>query len=122
MTDQCSTCIYCVPDSSNNYYCTKSLPDLVRNKVTAASDDHSAWPLVQANWWCSSGADMTNGRPFGLHPDGPIVTVAALPPAATVGQRHMVSDAQNRNFGTTVSGGGSNVVPVFSDGSNWLIG
>jgi hypothetical protein len=34
----------------------------------------------------------------------------------------MVSDAQNRNFGTTVSGGGSNVVPVFSDGTSWLIG
>ena len=55
------------------------------------------------------------------------VAVSALPAAATVGAgtRGFVSDstvAASGNFGVTVTGGGSNKVPVFSDGTNWLIG
>ena len=55
------------------------------------------------------------------------VAVSALPAAATVGAgtRGFVSDstvAASGNFGATVTGGGSNNVPVFSDGTNWLIG
>ena len=53
-------------------------------------------------------------------------TVANLPTASTnTAARFMVSDstvAASSNFGATVAGGGSNVVPVFSDGTNWLIG
>ena len=57
----------------------------------------------------------------------PPVTVSALPAAATAGAgtRGFVSDstvAASGNFGATVTGGGSNNVPVFSDGTNWLIG
>ncbi len=54
------------------------------------------------------------------------VTVSSLPAAASsTGYRYMVSDstvAASGNFGATVAGSGSNVVPVFSDGTNWLIG
>ena len=54
------------------------------------------------------------------------VLVSALPAAASsTGYRFMVSDstvAASGNFGATVAGSGSNVVPVFSDGTNWLIG
>jgi len=53
-------------------------------------------------------------------------TVASLPTASSnTGHRYMVSDstvAASGNFGATVVGSGSNVVPVFSDGTNWLIG
>jgi len=53
-------------------------------------------------------------------------TVAALPTASSnTGVRYMVSDstvAASGNFGATVAGSGSNVVPVFSDGTNWVIG
>ena len=55
------------------------------------------------------------------------LTVATLPSAATAGAgaRAFVTDA-NTTFilgvGTTVVGGGSNSVPVYSDGTNWLIG
>lgn len=57
----------------------------------------------------------------------PPVTVSALPAAATAGAgtRGFVSDstvAASGNFGATVAGGGSNNVPVFSDGTNWRIG
>lgn len=51
-------------------------------------------------------------------------TVAALPAAATAGAgtRGMVTDATATTFLSTVAGGGANIVPVVSDGTNWLIG
>jgi len=54
-------------------------------------------------------------------------TVATLTSAATVGSgaRAFVSDssvAASGNFGAIVAGGGSNIVPVYSDGTNWRIG
>lgn len=54
--------------------------------------------------------------------------VADLPTAnaARRGMRGHVIDATvaytSANVGTTVVGGGSNVVPVFCNGSNWIIG
>lgn len=52
------------------------------------------------------------------------VTVANLPAAGTAGSgaRAFVTDATATTFASTVSGGGSNKVPVYSDGTNWLIG
>jgi len=52
------------------------------------------------------------------------VAVSALPAAATVGAgtRGFVNDANATTFASVVAGGGSNVVPVYSDGTNWLIG
>jgi hypothetical protein len=51
-------------------------------------------------------------------------TVANLASAATVGagSRAFVTDATATTFLSTVAGGGSNKVPVVSDGTNWLIG
>ena len=64
-----------------------------------------------------------------LHVEGTIThkvyTVSALPSASPAGQRSFVSDASSVldvNLGATVSAGGSNLVPVFSDGSNWIVG
>lgn len=55
------------------------------------------------------------------------VTVATLPAAGTIGAgaRAFVNDstvAGSGNFGAIVAGGGSNNVPVYSDGTNWRIG
>lgn len=56
----------------------------------------------------------------------PSVTLATLPNAAGVaGARAMIGDssvAALGNFGAIALGGGSNIVPVFSDGAKWLIG
>jgi len=50
--------------------------------------------------------------------------VAALPSASTVGAgaRAFVTDGNSTTFNATISGGGSNKVPVFSDGTNWKVG
>ena len=50
-------------------------------------------------------------------------TVAALPTGVT-GARAYVIDSNvvaAGNFGTTVVTGGANIVPVFYDGTNWII-
>lgn len=49
-------------------------------------------------------------------------TVAGLPGTPSAGQRHMVTDANATTFHSVVASGGSNVVPVFYDGTNWRIG
>ena len=62
---------------------------------------------------------------------GPVVAptfaVADLPSAATAGSgsRAFVSDSNTTlaaGLGATVAGGGAYFVPVFSDGTNWIIG
>lgn len=52
------------------------------------------------------------------------VAVASLPAAATAGAgaRAYVTDANATTYNSIVAGGGSNGVPVFSDGTNWRIG
>jgi hypothetical protein len=53
----------------------------------------------------------------------PVYTVATLPTAATFARsRAFVSDANATTFASIVAGGGSDFVPVYSDGTNWRIG
>lgn len=51
-------------------------------------------------------------------------TVAGLPSPASsvVGSRRHVTDATSTTFMSVVAGGGSNKVPVFFNGTNWVIG
>jgi hypothetical protein len=52
------------------------------------------------------------------------VVVADLPSAsvAGVGSRAFVTNSSVSTFGSTVAGGGSTKVPVYSDGTNWKVG
>jgi len=52
------------------------------------------------------------------------VAVASLPSASSIGAggRSMVTDANATTFNSIVAAGGANIVPVFSDGTNWRIG
>jgi hypothetical protein len=52
------------------------------------------------------------------------VTVAQLSSAVIsgAGARGFVTDSSVSTFGTTVAGGGSTRVPVYSDGTNWKVG
>jgi hypothetical protein len=56
----------------------------------------------------------------------PAVTLATLPnPASVPGARAVIADSNvpaPGNFGAIAATGGSAIVPVFSDGVNWLIG
>lgn len=79
--------------------------------------------------------NIDGGRGYGTGTDGdiiigatrgvlrlPIKTVATLPGATSAGRRCFVSDATATTFYSVVTGGGSNFVPVFSDGTTWRIG
>ena len=49
--------------------------------------------------------------------------VAGLPPASSYPTgRWFVNDATATTFGSIVAGGGTNFMPIFSDGLNWRIG
>ena len=52
------------------------------------------------------------------------VAVSGLPSASSVGagSRAFVTDANATTFASIVASGGSNGVPVYSDGTNWRIG
>lgn len=51
-----------------------------------------------------------------------VYTVATLPSAsANAGKAAQVTDSSVTTFGSTVSGGGANRVPVFSNGTNWVV-
>jgi hypothetical protein len=51
-------------------------------------------------------------------------TVATLPSAATsgVGARSFVTNALTPVFGSAVVGGGAVATPVYSNGTNWIVG
>jgi hypothetical protein len=52
-----------------------------------------------------------------------VKTVATLPAAASnTGVSYIVTDANATTFMSTVASGGSNIVPVFSNGTLWKIG
>ena len=53
-----------------------------------------------------------------------VSTVAGAGSAATagVGARRFVTDALGPTWGNVVVGGGSAVVPIYSDGTNWVVG
>lgn len=56
----------------------------------------------------------------------PTVTLADLPlPATAYGARAIITDSlvtASGNFGTVAVGGGTKIVPVFSDGTSWVLG
>ena len=51
-----------------------------------------------------------------------LVVQLADPTVLGAGVRAFVSDALSITFNSVVVGGGANVVPVYSDGTNWRIG
>jgi hypothetical protein len=80
--------------------------------------------------WCDStvvatfsvsGLALTNLTASGTVSVG-TYTVSTLPSAAAnAGRFAQVTDSNSTTNGNTVAGGGSNRVPVFSDGTNWII-
>lgn len=71
----------------------------------------------------SAGANITVGQlNFQDIAGGGGFTVGTLPAAGTVGRRTYVTDANATTFASIVAGGGANVVPVFDNGTNWIIG
>jgi len=93
---------------------------------TFTDSSNGAWLSLQATGTRYEIGGKANGtgnvRPVMVQHG--TVTVANLPSASTAGAgaRMVVSDASSPTFGSTVTGGSSTVIPVFSDGTNWKVG
>ena len=80
-------------------------------------------------WRCVSAGTPGSWQAFYASPvpNYGAVALSALPSAATAGAgaRAVVTDSNatlRAGLGNTVASGGSYIVPVFSDGTNWIIG
>ncbi len=51
-------------------------------------------------------------------------TYSQLPTAtaAGAGTRAFITDGSTATFGATVAGGGANIVPIYSNGTDWKVG
>lgn len=50
-------------------------------------------------------------------------TFAQLPtPVGIAGTRAFITDSSTATFAATVAGSGVNIVPIYSDGTNWKVG
>ena len=101
------------------------------NLIAAVTDETGTGALVFANTPTlvtpALGASTGTTHVTTSYQKTTPVTVAGLTAAATAGAgaRHAVTDANatfTAGIGAVVAGGGANIVPVFSDGTNWRIG
>jgi len=51
-----------------------------------------------------------------------VYTVATLPTAGTAGRKAFVSNALTPVFGSAVAGAGAVTVPVYDNGTTWIVG
>lgn len=91
----------------------------VDNMVYAGSIDSADPTTLNAG-----GGDITAGGKLLLNNilNKKSYTVATLPGTPSTGDEARVTDAMAPVFGATVAGGGAVHVPVFYDGTNWIVG
>lgn len=111
-------------------YTTGTSDEIIRLAVdgnhSGTLSANGGWAIVQA---IGGQATTTNLTLLGnVHADGVVKTtsktVGNLVLATTVGagSRSFVTDANTITFNAIVGSGGTNAVPVFSDGTNWRVG
>lgn len=94
---------------------------LTANATTTATEAMRLTPAAGLSIFGSSNVVIDANRLLVLRN----YTVATLPSASVAYKTAAVSDANTTiilGLGTTVVGGGANKVPVYSDGTNWIIG
>ena len=110
------------------------LTSLTSNEANAVSTINANMALIETAMENTLSRDGTspntmsadldlNGNDL-LNSSSDLSTVSGLGSAATAGAgaRRYVTDATVTTFASTVVGGGSSKVPVYSDGTNWKIG
>jgi hypothetical protein len=53
---------------------------------------------------------------------GNVYTVATLPSSANLGDRGFVTDTFDAKFNDTPKSGGADIVPIFWNGTEWIVG
>jgi hypothetical protein len=94
---------------------TTTLPDyIIINQVDSTSD--TGFTTYRITLQQLSNLFFLNGVKF------PKVLVANLPTTLCTATKMFVTDALSPVFGSPVVGGGNTLIPVFWDGSNWIVG
>ena len=109
---------------TNHYDCY--FPNPTINTLGTITNKWSIYSANTGNSYLAGSLGIGTTTPAGkLDVAGTIktlgYTVATLP-TGTVGMRAYATDALTPVFGSTVVGGGAVVIPVFYNGSNWIVG
>jgi hypothetical protein len=101
----------------------KELSKVVAPNLPLATSDYDRRYLDQLNNVLRLYFNQLDKIIGQLNASAPVL-VADLPSASVVGagSRLFVTDSSVSTFGSTVAGGGSTKVPVYSDGTNWKVG
>lgn len=93
-------------------------------KTTAASDGSLALQTTTAGGTATTAVTIGTDQSavFSGWVQMPVYTVATLPAAGTRGRRAFVSNALTPVALSAVVGGGAITVPVFDNGSSWIVG
>ena len=93
-------------------------------KTTAASDGSLALQTTTSGGTATTAVtiDTSQNSTFVGWVKMPVYTVATLPAAGTAGRRAFVSNALTPVVLSAVVGGGAITVPVFDNGSSWIVG
>ena len=85
--------------------------------------DTSGSLVVQTNGTTTAlTIDTSQNATFAGWVKMPVYTVATLPAAGTAGRRAFVSNALTPVALSAVVGGGAITVPVFDNGTSWIVG
>ena len=84
--------------------------------------DSSGILQLQTNGTAAVTVDATQNTTFLGWAKFPVYTVATLPAAGTVGRRAFVSNALTPVALSAVVGGGAITVPVYDNGTAWIVG
>ena len=105
-----------IPTAGSSDWGVLTIPmNISERRQIAFKDDSETWEREYSGggWF-----------PWRLVHGGRARNFAQIPSASAAGQgaRHFVADANTNTFGAVVSGGGSNKVPIYSDGTDWRVG
>jgi hypothetical protein len=110
---------------------TWNFPQIIVRDVQAGNtanhvNYYSNWDVVpNVTTFGTVNLTSTGNYPYAKAIIGPIYTVATLPAASPAGQRGFVTNSTGtlaNSIGQTLTAGGGNTIPVYSDGSSWKAG
>ena len=90
--------------------------------ITQTADNSGILAFQTGSGTTAVTLDATQNASFAGWVKMPVYTVATLPTAGTAGRRAFVSNALLPTILTAVVGGGAVTVPVFDNGTTWIVG
>lgn len=94
----------------------------IANNFSSLGTPQRAWAEVYAGNVISNQIASANVAMIAPYITTTARTFSNLPATPPAGSRAFITDANTKTFGSQVSGGAGNSVPVYNDGTNWYVG